>query len=173
MIVKFHKIENMVSRPGRLFNLQMVRHDCDVSFSSSVVAGDAFLRIYEPLRGRKCPDVILNRDVAVQLFVEGETEVTDLESTDALPESIRALGPRGHFEIIAHLLNHSRSSKFRNTTGPELSCLRFLLWAGKFPPGSLEIAPGPQEKREIAGGKLRACSISKFTTSRSGSEGVR
>jgi hypothetical protein len=138
MKVKFHKIENMISRPARLFNLQMVRHDCDASFSSSVVAGDAFLRIFEPLRARKCPDVVLNRDVGVELSMEEETEVTDLGSTDTLPESIRPLGPRGHFEIIARLMKHLNSQD----TVLSACGFPFHLWTRNFPQDTLEIASG-------------------------------
>jgi hypothetical protein len=142
--VKFHKIENMVSRPIRLLNRPAVRHNCDVSFSTSVVAGDGFLRIHEPLRARICQEFILNRDLEVQLFLEGETEVTDLESTDALPESIRPLGPRGHFEIIGHLEQYERTSLMPPPADAGVSACDFFfpLWARNFPPGTLEIESG-------------------------------
>jgi hypothetical protein len=143
MKAKFHKIENMVSRPTRWFKRPAVSHQCDVSFSTPAVAGDAFLRILEPLRGI-CPEVVLNRDLAVQLSVEGETEVTDLESTDALPESVRPLGPRGHFEIIAHLEREERTSLMPPTARAGLSACDFFfpLFAENFPPGTLEIESG-------------------------------
>ena len=104
MKIKFHKIENMICTPARMFGHQAVRYDCDASFSSPDVAGDVFLRIYELLRWTGHPEVVLDRELRVDLSLEAETEITDLESTDAFPESIRPLGPRGHFEIIAHLV---------------------------------------------------------------------
>ena len=144
MKLRFHKIQNTVSRPTRLFNEPAVRHDCDVSFSSPAVAGDAFLRIYEPRRSIECQEVVLNRDVEVQSFVEGETEVTDLGSTDALPESVRPLGPRGHFEMIAHFERYERTSLMPPPADAGLSACDFYfpLWDKSFPPGTLEIESG-------------------------------
>jgi len=144
--VKFHKIENIVSTPTRFFNHQAVRHDCEVSFSTSVVAGDAFLRICEPLGWRIYQEAVSNRDLEVQLSLEGETEVTDLESTDAIPEAIRPLGPRGHFEIIAHLVDDETLPLFfaLNSRGPTFSVCDFYfpLLDKSFPPGTLEIESG-------------------------------
>jgi hypothetical protein len=80
----------------------------------------------------------------VQLSLEGETEVTDLESTDAIPESIRPLGPRGHFEIIAHFERYERISLMRPPADGGFSARDFyfpLLDKG-FPPGTLEIESG-------------------------------
>ena len=71
MKVKFHKIEITMSTPTRLFELPAVRYDCDVSFSTSVVAGDAFLRIYEISGPGYSREVILNRDIEMQLIVDG------------------------------------------------------------------------------------------------------
>ena len=144
MKVKFHKIENIVSTPTRFFNHQAVRHDCEVSFSTSVVAGDAFLRICEPLGWRIYQEAVSNRDLEVQLSLEGETEVTDLESTDAIPEAIRPLGPRGHFEIIAHFERYERISLMRPPADGGFSACDFYfpLWDKSFPPGTLEIESG-------------------------------
>jgi hypothetical protein len=143
--VRFHKIENMVSRPTRLFDQPAVRHDCDVSFSTSAVAGDAFLRIHEPLRARECPQVVLNRDVELWgSYLEGETEVTDLGSTDAVPESVRPLGPRGHFEMIAHFERYERISLMPPPADAGLSACDFYfpVLVENFPPGTLEIDSG-------------------------------
>jgi hypothetical protein len=141
--VRFHKIENMASTPTRFLTHPALRHDCDVSFSTSAVAGDAFLRIYEPLRGRISQAVVLNRDLEVRSFVEGITEVTDLESTDALPESVRPLGPRGHFEIIAHFQRYERISLMPPPAdGGFSACDFFFPLLDGFPPGTLEIKSG-------------------------------
>ena len=138
MKVKLHKIENMVSRPARWFNVEAVRHDFDVSFSSSVVAGDAFLRIYEPLGWRIYQRVGLDTDLDVELSVEGETEITDLESTDAPPELIRPLGLRGNFEMIAHLVKHLNSQD----TLFSVCGFPFNLRSSNFPQDALEIRAG-------------------------------